>query len=292
MTLHFDAHDHSPGAPLTSIRQTGIALHCSGGNGRQWRKLAERLGPDVHLIAPDLIGTPRAGAWHGSRPFTLAEEAAPILEMIDRQSGPVHLFGHSYGGGLALHVAAKRAEHIASLSVYEPSAFGLLRGMGEAGAAALAEIEAIAGRIRGALGDGQYEAGAGAFVDYWNGEGAWTALKPEIRLAMVQYLPKAALDFHALIGEQTGIGHYAAFGFPVTILRGEYAPGPTRLIAEYLAASIADARCRVIEGAGHMGPITHPEIVVSAFADGLGIASAPGRSAELGTMRIVEAQAF
>jgi pimeloyl-ACP methyl ester carboxylesterase len=292
MTRHFNAHDRSPGAPPASARRMGIALHCSGGNGRQWRRLAEGLGPDVHLVAPDLIGTPRAGPWSGSRPFTLAEEAGPILEMIDRQSGPVHLFGHSYGGGLALHVAAMRAERIASLSVYEPSAFGLLRGMGEAGAAALAEIEAIAGRIRGALADGHYEAGAGAFVDYWNGEGMWAALKPEIRLAMVQYLPKAALDFHALIGEQTGIGDYAGFSFPVTILRGEFAPRPTRLIAEYLGSGIATAHSRVIEGAGHMGPITHPEMVVSAFADGLGIPSAPGRSAGFGLMRTVGAQAF
>ncbi|WP_432431528.1 alpha/beta fold hydrolase [Chelatococcus daeguensis] len=94
-----------------------VALHCSGGGGRQWRRLAERLAPDHRLIAPDLIGSDGGGAWEGQAIFSLADEAASIIALIDRLEGPVHLVGHSYGGGLALHIAARRPERLASLSL-------------------------------------------------------------------------------------------------------------------------------------------------------------------------------
>src|SRR6266516_1098475 len=38
-------------------------------------------------------------------------------------TAPVHLIGHSYGGGVALRVAVERSNRIASLTLYEPTAF-------------------------------------------------------------------------------------------------------------------------------------------------------------------------
>ncbi|MER9864646.1 alpha/beta fold hydrolase [Mesorhizobium sp. M0185] len=99
-----------------------IALHCSGGNGRQWRNLAERLDDSYRFIAPDLIGAPGGGTWTIAGAFHLADEAAGVLEMIDHRDG-VHLVGHSYGGGLALHTAAMRQDRLAGLSLYEPLPF-------------------------------------------------------------------------------------------------------------------------------------------------------------------------
>jgi pimeloyl-ACP methyl ester carboxylesterase len=43
----------------------------------------------------------------------------------------------------------------------------------------------------------------------------------------------------------------------VLILRGEHAPTPTRLIAEGLAELLPAVRLLVVDGAGHMGPLTH-----------------------------------
>ena len=68
------------------------------------------------------------------------------IEIIDRSDGQVHLVGHSYGGGVALRAAVERPDRIASLTLYEPSAFHLLRAMGARAAGALAEILALAAR--------------------------------------------------------------------------------------------------------------------------------------------------
>src|SRR6516165_11638941 len=120
-----------------------IALHCSGAGPRQWRQLGETLGPAYTLLAPEHYGCERTGPWTGMHAFTLADEAARTIDVIDRSVNKVHLVGHSYGGGVALHVALARPARIASLSLYEPSAFHLLKIMGDQGAAAFAEIADI-----------------------------------------------------------------------------------------------------------------------------------------------------
>jgi pimeloyl-ACP methyl ester carboxylesterase len=233
-----------------------IALHCSGAGAGQWRTVGEMLGAKYDLVAPEHYGCRGTGPWPGAHAFTLADEAARTLAIIDGASQKVHLVGHSYGGGLALHVALRRAHNIASLTLYEPSAFHLLKQI-DSGAEALAEIVAIAREVGTRVIRCDYRGAAAAFVNYWRGEGAWRALRPELQHALVRWAPKAPLDFAALIEERTEASAYACLHFPVPIIRGEHAPTPTRLIAETLPKLLPNARLSVVAGAGHMGSLTH-----------------------------------
>jgi pimeloyl-ACP methyl ester carboxylesterase len=63
------------------------------------------------------------------------------------------------------------------------------------------------------------------------------------------------------MNEHTVLEDYAAFDFPILILRGQHAPMPTRLIADALPDAMGYARVEVIAGAGHMGPMTHADAV-------------------------------
>jgi len=159
-----------------------------------------------------------------------------------------------------------RADRIASLTLYEPSAFHLLKTVGNEGAAAFAEIAAIAGETAERVIAGDYHQAAAAFVDYWGGEGAWAALRPSVKAALVRWVPKAPLDFRALIEEQTLLPDLANLATAALIVRGEHAPRPTRLIAETLAKSLPAARLAVVDGAGHMGPLTHTAAVNELIA--------------------------
>jgi pimeloyl-ACP methyl ester carboxylesterase len=243
-----------------------IALHCSGAGAGQWRTLAETLGPAHRMVAPEHYGCESAGPWSGAHAFTLGDEAARTIEQIDLSEGRVHLVGHSYGGGVALHVALARPERIASLALYEPSAFHLLAQIGEAGAAAFAEIAGITRETAQRVVTGDYAGAAAAFVEYWNGNGAWAVLRPPVQAALTRWAPKAPLDFHALMQEPTPLAAYAGLRMPTLILRGEHAPRPTYLIAELLATVLANARLAVVEGAGHMGPLTHAAAVGGLIA--------------------------
>ncbi|MGH6815977.1 MAG: alpha/beta fold hydrolase [Hyphomicrobiaceae bacterium] len=250
-----------------------IALHCSGAGAGQWRQLAEALGPEYRLAAPEHYGCEHTGPWTGTHAFTLADEAAKIFDLIDRSEEKIHLIGHSYGGGVALHVALARPNRIASLTLYEPSAFHILRAMGDRGAAAFAEIVEVVRQVGKGVMTGDYRGAAIAFVDYWGGAGAWAALRPSVQAALVRWMPKAPLDFHALMEEEpTPPAAYAGLHMPVLLMRGEHAPQPTRLIAEALAKLLPAARPTVVDGAGHMGPLTHAPAVNASIAAHIGAA--------------------
>jgi pimeloyl-ACP methyl ester carboxylesterase len=238
-----------------------IALYCSGAGAGQWRALAEALGPAYRLAAPEHYGCESTGPWSGAHVFTLADEAARTFELIERSKRKVHLIGHSYGGGVALHVALAWPDRIASLTLYEPSAFHLLEAMGDRGAAAFAEIAEVARKTGERVIAGDYRRAAIAFVDYWGGAGSWAALRPSVQAALIRWMPKATLDFRALMKEPTPLPAYASLRMPVLIIRGEHAPRPTRTIAELLPTLLPAARLAVLDGAGHMGPLTHAAAV-------------------------------
>jgi pimeloyl-ACP methyl ester carboxylesterase len=243
-----------------------IALHCSGSGAGQWRQLGEALGADCTLFAPEHYGCERTGPWIDKHVLTLADEAARTIDLIDRTAHKVHLVGHSYGGGVALHSALARPGRIASLALYEPSAFHLLKLVGNRGAAAFSEINEIARAIAQRVTAGDRGGAAAAFVDYWSGVGTWTALRPAVQAALIRWAPKAPLDFRALIEEQTQLAAYSDLRVPVLVMRGEHAPRPTRTIAELLSSMLSQARLTVVDGAGHMGPFTHGAAVSELIA--------------------------
>ena len=269
--LPLAAPERAHGAPLV------VALHCSGGTGRQWRPLADFLSEAAAVVAPDLIGTQDIGPWCGTGPFSLADEAAAIVALIDSCTGPVHLVGHSYGGGVALQVAVQRPSRISSLSLYEPSAFHFLSAMGPPGLAALREIQAIARAADEGLLSGSYRAAAECFVDYWNGAGAWAGMKPQVQADLLRYLPKACLDFRALFTSRVRLEAFRRLEVPTLILQGERAPRPTALIARRLHEVGKRTLFQKVRGAGHMGPITHA-VEVAALIGRHILAAQPSRS--------------
>jgi pimeloyl-ACP methyl ester carboxylesterase len=254
-----------------------IALHCAGAGAGQWRCLAAALGGRHEVLAPEHYGCDTSGPWTGEHAFTLADEAARAIALIDESDEKVHLVGHSYGGGVALHAALARPGRIASMALYEPSAFHLLRQMGEPGAEAYAEIVGVARRIGHGVVTGDYRGAVAAFVDYWNSPGTWDAMRPAVQTALIRWAPKGPLDFRALIEEPTPASAYDTLNFPVLTLRGERAPMPTRVIAERLSELLPTSRLLVIDGAGHMGPLTHAPVVSALIARHIADADAQSR---------------
>src|SRR5262249_46195094 len=176
-----------------TTRQRTIALHCSGAGPGQWNGLAEALGAGHEVLAPEHYGCGSRGPWSGEHAFTLVAEGVEALALIDASDDKVHLVGHSYGGGVALEVALARPDRIASIALYEPSAFHLLPQLGGAAIEGHAEIVAVAQRVSKSIAIGDCRGGIAAFVDYWNGSGAWAAIRPAAQQALVRWAPKVPL---------------------------------------------------------------------------------------------------
>jgi len=243
-----------------------IALHCSGGSAGQWQHLKRMLPGHVSLWCPHFIGSTWAGHWSGNHAFTLADEAAAIVSMIDAIGRPVHLVGHSYGGGVALRVARERPGQIASMALYEPTALHLLRTAGPDAKTALDEINAISAAVDRAILAGDHRAAARQFVEYWSEPGTWGRMRNEAQADVIHYMPKACLDFRALLLEPTPLTVYRHFRFPVLLLQGQQTREPTQVIARRLAKALRFGSLQTVDGAGHMGPLTHAETVAALIA--------------------------
>jgi pimeloyl-ACP methyl ester carboxylesterase len=252
-----------------------IALHCSGASAAQWRELGAILGAGYELTAPEHYGGNVTGHWPGEHVFALADEAQRTIDLIDQSGSRIHLVGHSYGGGVALHVALRRPHAIASLTLYEPSAFHVLKKVGADGIGPFAEIKAVTQETGARVLRGDYRGAAAYFIDYWGGDGAWSALLPHQQRALVRWAPKAPLDFGALIEEPSNPEEYSNLHIPVLIMHGEHALKPSRTIAEALRGLLPRAELEVIAGAGHMGPFTHGAQVNAMIASHITDANSP-----------------
>lgn len=240
-----------------------LAMHCSSGTGANWKKLREVLGNGATVCSPDNYGTPDAGPWTGEHAFSIADEAVRAIQWIDQCKQPVHVVGHSYGGAVAMHIALNRPERVASLALYEPAAFSLLRQFGGHAHPGFVEICEIADRVGRLVGEGNYYGALQVFVDYWSGIGSWASLNPKVQAALMKSAPKIPMEFQALLTESTQLEQFSTLHCPVLIMRGERAQLPTRIIATELSRWLPDASETCIADAGHMGPLTHGQRVMS-----------------------------
>lgn len=252
--------------------RTGVSpvllLHCSAGSGRQWDRLAALLDGRFRAIAPDLIGYGKSPAWSGSRPLTLADEAARAASSLPADGAPIHVVGHSYGGAVALRLAADQPRRVRSLTLIEPVAFHTLREGDTCDRALLWSVQAVASDVAAGALSGDYYRSMGRFVDYWNGKGAWMQAGPDARRKLSRHVPKLVLDFYASVNEEMLLDAYRErCSFPVTVVRGECSPRPTRRIAELLNERITRSRLVTVPGAGHMLPFTHADAVDTAVLE-------------------------
>src|SRR5579863_4924996 len=93
------------GAPLLVLLHEGVS------DRRGWRQVAQRLAPQVTVVAYDRRGYGESPV--STAPFT---HAADLLAILDReQAGQAWLAGASAGGGLALDAALLAPDRVAGL---------------------------------------------------------------------------------------------------------------------------------------------------------------------------------
>jgi pimeloyl-ACP methyl ester carboxylesterase len=242
--------------------QRALLLHSGGFTSRQWRKLSEALAPDFDVLAPDLLGYGESGPWPDGVPFHFRQDL-DYVESLLGDDDRLCLVGHSYGGFLALQLALRRPERVQAIAVYDPVAFGILDEVEDADAfRQLRLVKQTWDRDE----SGVDEAWLRAFIDWWNGAGAWDRLGEETRRAFRTMGWKVFQEVMSLAADRTDSATYATIAAPTLILGGAASPLAERRVVEKLGAALPHATAQLIPGVGHMGPISHAALVNEAIA--------------------------
>jgi pimeloyl-ACP methyl ester carboxylesterase len=245
MTAPFYVDDSGSGPAV-------VLLHSHGLSGRQWRKLAtELVAHGLRSLAVDLTGQGRSEPWLEPRPFAFRTDVERVAQLV-RDVQPAHVVGHSYGGLVALQVSAAVPDALATVSVFDPVAFGVLDATEDRDAlAVLGEYDMSWGPR-----PEDRERWLRTFVEFWNGRGAWDALSDDVRAEFRRVAWVIREGVRSLMEDRTPAVTFTGLTVPSLLLTGELSPLPARRVVERLARGWSHARLATIPGAGHLAPVT------------------------------------
>jgi pimeloyl-ACP methyl ester carboxylesterase len=226
--------------------------------------LADRLASVHTVISVDRRGSGESQLPEGRRlvPIEVDVHVADLLAIIEHEGldTPV-VAGHSYGGCLALELAARHPQAVSGLWAYEPPYFPV------ASPASQAAMADIGRRTLEAYDEDGPEAAAEAFVAGVSGEDAVAALTPLARRRIGGAGPGAVADA-TLSGMDPA--HLEDIDCPVTIATGTDSHPVYVEIAVGLSERIRSAHIERLKGMGHMAPIVRPDVIaasIEAIAD-------------------------
>lgn len=241
-----------------------LALHCSLAHAGAWAGLAQELGMDgVTLTALDQPGHGRNLDWDGVQDLhSQATAEATELAKLLAGGGQIDLFGHSFGGTLALRIALENPGLVRSLMLVEPVLFAAAKSSPEYKAMALGQTD-----LPALIAEDRVEAAA-RFHAVW-GTGEALADLPERqqryiidRIHLIPATNPALVEDNAHLLDE---GRLEGLDIPVLLVEGSQSPTVISAIHRALGARLPRSKRLVIEGAGHMAPITHAAALAPAI---------------------------
>lgn len=231
-----------------------LAIHCTLAHSGAWRGLAKAMGDEVTLHAFDMPSHGRSADWSEADGDYQDAGAAAAHGILDR---PMDLLGHSFGATIALRVAMERPELVRSLTLIEPVFFAVALqdapdqvALHDADAAAFFEM----------YRQGESEQAARLFNRMWSNGPRWADLPEQTRAAMtraIHVVPACSPAIYEDRAELLKPGAMDRLTAPTQLLRGAHTHPVIGVINDGLARRLPNATSMVVEGAGHMLPLTH-----------------------------------
>lgn len=253
MTPYFERRGHGPALLL---------LHATLSSSRQLRALASRLAATFTVVSVDRRGSGRSTLVGPAAPIDVGTHVDDLVGIVDAEDlGLVAVVGHSFGGCIALELAARAPERVGAAFVYEPPYAPV------APRAVRESMAEIGRRTLAARDEDGLTAAALTFMAGVSGGDAVAALSPAAR-ARVGSAGQGAVADATLSGmDPDGLGRIRC---PVRIASGGASASLYADIAEALVARIPGANHVRLAGADHMAPVTWPDRVAAAIGGFLG----------------------
>ena len=236
-----------------------LALHCSLAHSGAWSGLVERLS-GVTVTALDLPGHGKAADWDGREEVhglttRIATEMAENLAI----GGKVDLIGHSFGATVALRIALERPDMVRSLVLVEPVIFAAAKGH-----VTYAPFRAEHETVAALLANDRLEEAATLFHAAWGTGEAFADLPHRQRNYILARIRHIGAQNPVLLDDAAGLlrpGGLEGLTVPVLMVEGGDSPPIIDAVQSALCARLPQVRRLVVPGAGHMVPITHPDVV-------------------------------
>ncbi|WP_251341567.1 alpha/beta fold hydrolase [Haloplanus halophilus] len=234
---------HGDGRPL-------LLLH-GGLTRRYWDPVVPEFADDYAVFTPDRRGRGESG---DREAYGIDREVADVRALIDAVEGEPVLFGHSFGGRMA--VEAARVEPVAGVVAYEP-AYLVDEYRKEADLAARMAARLDAGEPREAARLHVREVIHGGEIDDLD---AWLDGWPPWP-APVEHVENT-LRMNRAIEEQP-LPDSLDVGAPTLLLTGSEGPEHLRESVRAVNEALPSGRLVEFEGIGHGGPAESPERVAA-----------------------------
>ena len=239
---------------------TVMLVHSSVSGARQWRRLMDDLKGHFCVRAVNLFGYGKTPPWPAEARQSLTDQARLVEAALPAGDDEICLVGHSFGGAVAMKVAARLSGRVAKLVLLEPIPFDLLMQTGRLDI--FAEAMNLRNVIKRCGADGDWATAAEKFADYWSGAGTWREMPPDRRLSFSDSLKPNFFEWDAVMDDTTPVEEWAAMLPRSTLLVFDPAGvSPVREIAAILRRSCPGWTFAEALGAGHMGPLTRPDLI-------------------------------
>ena len=172
------------------------------------------------------------------------------------------LVGFSWGGATALRVAAAAPGLVNWLAVIEPEAYALLRTQD---ADAYAQICGLRDRWRAHVHAGRWHEAFEEFIDFYNGPGSFARWPPPRREAFLALQQPRGDLWDVLFDDLLTPNSLAQVTAPAQIVEGSQTSAVDHAICNVVRLHVPHAQHTLIEGAGHMLPLTHPQPLTNAL---------------------------
>jgi pimeloyl-ACP methyl ester carboxylesterase len=243
-----------------------VLVHGSWVDHTSWQLVGPDLARSFRVLTYD-----RRGHSLSERPLGQGsrredeEDLAALMEALDL--APAHVVGNSFGGSIALGLAARRPDLFRSLIVHEAPLMGLVADDAEL-RPLMVELQGRFDSVVAQLRAGDIAGGTKRFVEEIAlGPGAWEQLPEEVRQRNMNNAPTFLDELQDPGGLDLDVGALSSFSSPVLLTEGDQSPPWFPKIMSKLAGAIDGAERLTFAGSGHVPHLTHPDEYVHAVVE-------------------------
>ncbi|MBF6059210.1 alpha/beta hydrolase [Nocardia terpenica] len=226
-------HVQGQGVPL-------VIVHGSIATTDMYRGIADLLAPHYRVVLMERREYGPSGT--GPRPCDFTRQAADLAAVLDAMGEPAFVFGHSFGGLVALH-AMSDSPAVPRLALYEPSV--ALAGPVLARVQTKARELVAAGREQDAL------------LEFFTARADPPPPADQLRWVAEQFafrVPGMMADLECITSMDTDLTRWSTLDTPILLLTGENTDPLSKQSIARIQQILPNARTTTLPGQAH-----HPE---------------------------------